>query len=124
MKQAKRQKSERQGRWAETLATIFLTLKGYRIIRRRFKAKGGEVDLVASQGKSTIFIEVKWRRTIEAAAASVLPRQRARIEQAAKYFMISERYSEDRSIRFDVVALAPGRWPRHIKGAWRPNRPD
>jgi putative endonuclease len=61
----------RQGLRAETIAALFLRLKGYRILARRFTSPVGEIDLVARRGTSLVFVEVKARPTLDAAAESI-----------------------------------------------------
>ena len=53
--------AERRGRSAETIACWYLRLKGWRILARRARASGGEVDIVARRGRTLAFVEVKAR---------------------------------------------------------------
>ena len=53
--------AEGSGRRGETLASLFLSLKGYRILARRVKTPVGEIDLIARRGRVTVFVEVKAR---------------------------------------------------------------
>jgi len=59
---ADRQQSERRGRGAETLAMIWLRLTGHRVLARRWRGRGGEIDIVAYRRQVIIFCEVKFRR--------------------------------------------------------------
>lgn len=104
-----------RGLKAEAAAALLLRLKGYRILRRRFRTHVGEIDLVARRGKLMIFVEVKLRRTIEEAAQAIGPRERRRIEGAANALLAYGDWGCD-SFRIDAVLFAPGRWPVHIKG--------
>jgi putative endonuclease len=120
-----RAEAERQGRFAEALAALFLAMKGYRILARRFRVHEGEVDLVAWQsapkpGGTVCFIEVKWRPTLTAGTESIGLRQRARIARAAEAFLAHHAYLASAGVRFDVVVFAPNAWPRHLRDAWRP----
>ena len=63
-----RQAAEQRGRGAETLACWYLRLKGWRILARRARVHGGEVDIVARRGRMLAFVEVKARATEDAAA--------------------------------------------------------
>ncbi len=65
----KRQEAERRGRGAETLACWYLRLKGWRILARRARVPGGEVDIVARRGRTLAFVEVKARASEDAAAS-------------------------------------------------------
>ena len=66
--QVNRQEAEKRGRGAETLACWYLRLHGWRILARRARVPGGEVDIVARRGRTLAFVEVKARATEEAAA--------------------------------------------------------
>lgn len=117
----KRQQAEKRGRMAETAAAWFLRAKGYSILEERFRSSHGEIDLIARKGKLIVMVEVKTRQTELEARESVGIRQRQRIERAALDWM--KRHEEmNASIRFDVIAIVPGRIPTHIKDAWRPEQ--
>lgn len=107
----------RTGLWAEFFAAIFLTLKGYRILARRYKTHSGEIDLIAVRGGTVAFIEVKARRTFAAAEFSISPRQSKRIRRAAERWMSrSPRYQKFEQ-RFDALYILPGRFPAHLPGS-------
>lgn len=109
----------RSGLWAEWLAARWLNLKGYCILERRLRLPAGEIDIVARRwGGPVCFVEVKTRPDQLSAVAAVAPRQRARIAQAAAQYL--SRRSRGDAARFDVVSVVPGRLPRHIPDAWRP----
>lgn len=115
-----RQGAERRGRRAETLARLLLALKGWRVVATRYRTPVGEIDLIVRRGRILAMIEVKQRPSHTAALHAVQPRQRERIARAAQWFLARDgRCFADYNIRFDVVAVAPGRWPRHIANAWR-----
>lgn len=115
----------RRGQWAERLAALWLRCKGYRILARRLGAArgsgAGEIDLVVRRGALVAFVEVKWRPTLSEAAAAILPRQRRRIARAAAGFLAGRPDLTACAIRFDAVLVAPGRLPRHLPDAWRPD---
>lgn len=99
---------------AEWLAEVYLRLKGYRILARRFSAAGGEIDLVAARGHTLVFVEVKARGSLDAARTAITPQKLHRIERAARaYLGRMARLPE--TIRLDGLYLAPGRLPRHEK---------
>lgn len=112
-----RRKSEEAGRTAELIALWYLRLKGWRLIAHRYKSPLGEVDLVMRRGKVTAFIEVKARESLDGAVAAVSPRQARRIAAAARHFLAA-RDHVDQSCRFDIVAVSPYQWPRHIENAF------
>ncbi len=110
---------ERSGRRAENAAALWLQIKGYRILDRRARTPACEIDLVATKGRTLVFVEVKSRQTQAAALDAVTPDLRQRLERAANLWVSRRRNLKDHFWRFDVVLLAPGRLPRHMKDAWR-----
>jgi putative endonuclease len=116
--------TERRGRRSETLAAWALRLKGYRILARRLKTPLGEIDMVALPLLGPVcFIEVKARTAHDAAMLSLGRGQRARIARAAGHYLAGHPDLRKRGCRFDIIAVAPGRWPRHHADAWRADDP-
>src|ERR1044072_5494531 len=72
---------------AESRAAAYLIAKGYRILARRWKSPVGEIDIVARRRQLLVFVEVKARASLDAAAESVLPRQQQRIAAAASVWL-------------------------------------
>ena len=116
-RRARGAKARLTGRRQEIVAALILMLKGYRILGFRLKTPEGEIDLLAQRGDILAVVEVKSRATLEAALEAVGPTQRARLKRAAK--AIASRRALRPNVRLDLVALAPGAWPRHIPDAWR-----
>jgi putative endonuclease len=113
-----RQQAERRGRGAETLACWYLRLKGWRILARRARVPGGEVDIVARRGRTLAFVEVKARGS-EQAAALALDRYRLR-RVAAAAERLSQRYMRDGDdVRIDALFIVPGKLPRHLPDVWQ-----
>jgi putative endonuclease len=108
----------RTGLSAETRACVYLLAKGYRILARRQRTPQGEIDVVARRGSTLIFVEVKARATIDAAAYAVTPRQRARIAAAAQAWLMTHPDHANLDCRFDVILIAPKHFPRHLKAAF------
>ena len=113
-----RQNAEKRGRKAETTAALFLRLKGYTILDRRFRSKRGEIDIIARKRGATAFIEVKARKTKAEALFSIGAKQRRRIEDAAEDWLIATGFS-DGALRFDIITVAASGIPSHITDAWR-----
>lgn len=110
----------RIGRSAETIAAWLLRLKGFRILAQRYATPVGEIDLIARRGELLVFVEVKRRAALGTATEALLPRQQQRVARAAAIFLQQGgRRASSASCRFDVVAVAPWRWPLHIEDAWR-----
>ena len=113
-----RQRAERRGRWAERLAIMALALKGYRLLKLRFKSGPGEVDLIMRKGEVTAFIEVKTRVSSDLAVEAVTVRQSRRIAAAARIWMARDPHAAKGVCRFDIVTVSPYQWPKHIPNAF------
>ncbi len=106
------------GRRAELVAALYLMLKGYRIVAFRLRTREAEIDLLARRGPVLAAVEVKSRTTVEAALEAVGFDQRARIRRALAAYAGRRRGLATLRLRLDLMALAPGRLPRHIPDAW------
>jgi putative endonuclease len=113
-----RRAAEMRGRGAETLACWYLRLKGWRILARRARVPGGEVDIVARRGSTLAFVEVKARGTAEAAAFALDGWRLRRVAVAAE--RLAPRYMRaGDDIRIDALFVVPCRWPRHLPDVWQ-----
>lgn len=117
---AKRQIAEARGREAERRAALWLRLKGYSILAARVKLPVGEIDLIARKGRLIAFVEVKARARQDDALGAVSVQSWHRIARAAEAWMGQRPKFADYGWRYDLIALAPGRLPNHLKDAWRP----
>ncbi|MDR3493082.1 MAG: YraN family protein [Ancalomicrobiaceae bacterium] len=115
----RRRRAERWGLSAETRAVWSLRLKGYAIVARRFKCPRGEIDVIARRGRTLAFVEVKARSSFEAALEAVTPRGRRRIEAAASAWGARNPAFADFFWRYDIIAVVPRRWPKHVVDAFR-----
>lgn len=106
------------GRRGEVVGALWLMAKGYRILGFRLRTPQGEIDLLAQKGRVLAVVEVKLRTSIEAALEAVTWRQRERLRRAGEAFAARRSDLQGASIRLDLLALAPGRWPCHIADAW------
>lgn len=104
------------GRRAEWLAILWLAVKGYRPLARRFGGKGGEIDLIVKRGRTVAFVEVKAREAIEDASTAITPQKRRLIEARIRQWLARNPWSMDHDLRMDAVFLAPWRRPRHVSG--------
>lgn len=114
-----RRQAEIKGRRAETLCALVLRLKGYRILETRAKLRGGEIDLIAARGQLIAFIEVKARADEDAARHAISDTNRNRIIRASEEWMARHPQLSGFHWRFDAMLVAPNRWPKHVKDAWR-----
>lgn len=91
----------------ENKAVQYLKNNGYSIIERNFYSKQGEIDIIAKEGEYLVFVEVKYRSSMDKGhpvdAVNFLKKNR--IIKTAKYYMYKKQISEYQAIRFDVIAL-------------------
>ena len=97
------------GKKGEKAAESFLKKKGYRILKKNYRTKVGEIDLIAEHNNVLVFIEVKSRTdsALEHPFMAVTPRKQKKIAQTANCFLVQNKVG-DREIRFDVVSVLPG----------------
>jgi putative endonuclease len=107
----------RAGQDAEDAAAALLRAKGLVIVEKNFRAKVGEIDLVAKDKDEIVFVEVRSRSSIAfgGAAASVGGVKRRKLIKAALVWIQTNVYSGP--CRFDVVAIDAGR-AEHIPSAF------
>ena len=93
------------GRAAEAIAADHLSGRGLAIVERNVRSRHGEIDLVARDGDTLVFVEVRLRRPgrFGGAAASVTAAKRARMIAAAREYLA--RLARTPPCRFDVVLL-------------------
>lgn len=117
-KSTSRQKAQKYGLFAETLAAFALRLKGYKIVERNFKTKLGEIDIIARKGDLVAIVEVKARKSLQASIDGVGYQSTQRIESAADLWLAKQKDAHLISMRFDIIAVQPRKWPVHIKDAF------
>lgn len=116
---ARRLDAYRRGHRSEWLASIALMLKGYRIAARRYRTPLGEIDLIARRGDMIAIVEVKARPTLAAAMDAVSPYAARRIEAATDLWLARQPDFARLSLRFDLVAVLPRRWPVHVENIFQ-----
>ena len=105
--------SSGKGRAGEDAAARFLAGLGYRVLERNLRVPGGEIDLVALDGRTLVFVEVKRRdgRSFGSALSAVDPAKRRRLRTlAADYAQI---VAPRARIRFDIVTIDGNRLAVH-----------
>jgi putative endonuclease len=97
---------QRLGRIGEELAVAELERKGYAILARRYRTARGEIDIIATDGETLVFVEVKARATGEfgTAAEAVTRRKQLRLIAMAVDYLARASIG-GRPCRFDVVAI-------------------
>jgi len=98
--------SRARGDAAEKAAATFLKAQGYTLLARNVSTRVGEIDIIAADGETLCFVEVRSRSSEEFGPphASVGRRKQARLRAAASAYLAARRLHE-RLCRFDVVAL-------------------
>ncbi|MHB8384392.1 MAG: YraN family protein [Candidatus Binataceae bacterium] len=112
----------RFGRRGEQIAERHLRRLGYRIITRNYRAGGAEIDIIAMDAETIVFVEVK-RRTGTGAGTpeeAVTVAKQKQIRRAAEAF-VAHCQAVDRDARFDVIAIVEtggSRRLQHLKDAF------
>lgn len=114
-----RLRAYRHGNRSEWLAAMALRLKGYRIVARNFRTRAGEIDIIARRGDLVAIVEVKARRDLTAAMEAVGANAQRRIEAAADHWLARQPDYARLSVRFDLVAVLPRRWPVHVENLFQ-----
>jgi putative endonuclease len=98
--------SQHFGRSAEILAEQWLQKKGYRILARNLRLGGGELDLIAQDHDTLVFIEVKGRQTDQYGGApyAIDDRKKRQIIKLASYYL-SQHGLSNQLCRFDVILV-------------------
>ncbi|WP_295216718.1 YraN family protein [uncultured Brevundimonas sp.] len=118
-RQAKGGTAFKSGHAAEWIATFWLILRGYRVLGFRLKSRAGEIDLLVCRGRVLAVVEVKRRATMEAALLALKPVQYDRLVAAGEAIRRNRPGLQRLELRIDMVALAPWRVPRHLRGVER-----
>ena len=102
-------KGDTSGQRGEEIACVFLRNQGYAIVERNWRSAFGEVDIIARDGETLVFIEVKSRvgRGFGGPEAALTPWKRKRIIATARAYLI--KVGSDLPVRFDLVALQGGK---------------
>lgn len=108
-----------KGLRAERFALFFLYCKGYRLLARRLKTPVGEIDLLMMHKNTLVVVEVKYRPSFDVGAGAIFHRQQDRLLNAIYYYLAQHQHHATKTIRFDAILIAPGKWPRHIENAWQ-----
>lgn len=116
-----------KGNYIETLASAYLSREGYQILDRNYAYMGGELDIVARDGETLVFVEVKsvWNNQQGNPAARVNALKQKKIWQTACHFLATQKEFAPRGFeepcRFDVLSARVYQTPlqfTHIKNAF------
>lgn len=107
--------TQKTGRRSEERASLYLMDRGLTILGQNLSNKTGEIDLVAADNGTLVFVEVRHRHSAQygGAAASVNRNKQARLIKAAQHFLptLARRFFHGRTppCRFDVISVESGR---------------
>ena len=119
VRQARGTAARLSGRRAEVVAALWLMAKRYRILGFLLRTPHAEIDLLALRGRVPAVVEVKRRTSPLAALETVTLDQRERLRRTGRALAAGRPRLARASVRLDLIALAPGKLPRHIHDAWR-----
>lgn len=111
------------GALGEEAALAHLIREGYRLLERNYRCRLGEVDIIAEDGETIAFIEVKTRSSLlfGVPQEAVNSRKQSKIRKIAQYFLLSHGL-EGRTVRFDVITALYSRTDgfviEHLKGVF------
>ena len=105
------------GDLGERQAALYLKLHGYKILKRNYRTRQGEIDIIAEKKGELIFVEVKKRKNdlFGGGSAAVNTAKQQRIKKAAESFLLS--CEKEVACRFDVIEINDNKIT-HIKSAF------
>lgn len=112
-KDSRKKKSYKFGILAEKIVIFFLFMKGYKILKARYKTRFGEIDIIAQKSKVLIIVEVKARRLNVSSEESLNIKQIYRIKKAAEFFISQNAKFQNHNLRFDFVEVNKLFIPKH-----------
>jgi putative endonuclease len=112
------------GRYGEQLATETLLADGFTVLERNWRCSDGELDIVAVEDRTLVFVEVKTRSTTAFGdpAEAIVPAKAARLRRLAVRWLVEHPEPYWPQVRFDVVAIVrrgpDGPSVQHLRGAF------
>jgi len=102
-------KNQALGKQGEAIAVQYLQQCKYTVIEQNFRCKCGELDIIAREGKVTVFIEVKTRKNLSYGPPqlAVTPFKQRQISKAALFYLAQKKI-QGTNARFDVIAILLG----------------
>ena len=94
-----------RGRHAENLAALFLQQQGLKLVARNYRCRFGEIDLIARDGKTLVFVEVRMRTSDQfgGAAASITAGKRHKLLRTARHYLAGA--TRTPACRFDALLV-------------------
>jgi putative endonuclease len=95
-----------RGRHAENAAAAFLQQQGLELVARNYRCRFGEIDLIARDGKTLVFVEVRLRssNSFGGAAASITAAKRGKLTRAARHYLAGT--ARMPACRFDALLVS------------------
>ena len=114
-----RKNNRETGSHYERLAGAYLEQEGYEILEYNYRCKTGEIDIIAKEGQTLVFVEVKYRKDDKKGypAQAVDQRKQQKIRKSAMIYLKKNHLSFEQQMRFDVVEIL-GKKIRVIKHAF------
>jgi putative endonuclease len=112
---ASRKTTQAVGQAGETIALAYLRRRNYKIVETRFRFLRGEIDIVARDRETLVFVEVKMRMGLSFGSPeeSVTPAKQQQIRKVAEGYFLKHRLG-DIPCRFDVIAIRPDERNGHV----------
>ena len=97
----------KEGAYYENLVAEYLQTQGYEILEKNYRCRIGEIDLIAKEGETLVFVEVKYRRNDKMGdpKEAVDQKKQKKISMTASYYLMRECGRMDIPCRFDVAAV-------------------
>lgn len=111
-------KSHQIGQWGEQTALLYLHNKNYKTLATRYRTPYGEIDLIVSNDKTIVFVEVKTRRKPHALTNALSPHQHQRAQHAAEHFLCTNPQYGLFNMRFDAIMVDHNGVVNHIENIW------
>ena len=107
------------GKVCEDKAALYLQSRGYRVLERGWSSPMGEIDVIALDGKTLVFVEVRARSSAAygTPAETVTRAKQARIIKTALSYVKTKGLKPE-TLRFDVIGFTAGAGPEHIENAF------
>ena len=106
------------GSFGEEFAVRVLMEMGFVIHDTNYKARHGEIDIIACRHKCLVFAEVKKRRTLDEAAYAIIRKQQLRLIKGAEVFAGSHPEYKNYDLRFDAILVRLPFTVKHLPNAW------
>lgn len=106
-----------KGQYAEQLACDYLGMQGLKTIARNFRCRRGEIDIIMEQGKTIVFVEVRYRKHTQfgTGAETVNREKQTKLITAAMAYLQKNPCYNNRPSRFDVISITAQSPEPHIE---------